>query len=137
MSTQVTHWLTLGEPTDDGRVWAAIIAEYQTGPNESQGTDIEIGTVPMDALDTIQGCEHLHADDSLMLSALDEGTRTEIEGAFEDAPVLNELADRVADASPAQALDGYVLDELPLNARQWAEATGRARSTVARNASED
>jgi len=132
--TQRTKWLTLGEPTGDGRVWAVRHLEFETGPGQSRDDELTIGTVPMGLLDTIDESEHLHTDGSLLLSAVDDDVRAEIGEVFKPDPTLNELADRAADSTPTQALDGYVLDCTPLNAREWAELTNRDRSTVARNA---
>jgi len=134
---QRTEWLTIGEPTGDDRVWAVRRIEYETGPAESRDDDVTIGTVPMDLLDNINESEHLHTDGSLLLSALDDYLRAEIVQPFEPDATLNELAQRAADSTPTQALDGWVLEQTPLNAREWAEMTGRDRSTVARNAADD
>jgi len=127
-------WLTIGESASPERVWAVQRVEYGDGPPESRYNDYTIGTVPMDLLDTIDVLGELHDDTTLLLSALDDDPRAEIEEAFEVDPTLNQLADRAADSTPTQALDGYALDNTPLNAREWAELTDRDRSTVARNA---
>jgi len=132
--TQRTEWLTIGEPTGDGRVWAVRRVEFETGPAESREGRLTVGTVPMDVLDTIDESEHLHTDGSLLLSAVDDDLRAEIREAFKPNAPLTELAERAAVATPTQSLDGYVLDNTPLNAREWAELTDRDRSTVARNA---
>jgi len=132
--TQRTEWLTIGEPTGDGRVWAVRHVEFETGPSQSRDDELTIGTVPMGLLDTIDESEYLHSDGSLLLSALDDDLRSEIEGAFRPEQTLNELAQRAQDTTPTQALDGWVLDKTPLNAREWGDMTDRDRSTVARNA---
>lgn len=137
MTSQVTHWLTFGEPTGRDSVWAARLIEYETGPAESRSDDITIGTVPIDVFNAVQQSDHLHTDGSLMVSALDDETRTMVEEGFDPQTLLNEVATRATETTPTQALDGYVLETLPLNARQWAEMTGRDRSTVVRNAATD
>jgi len=132
--TQRTECLTIGEPTGDGRVWAVRHVEFETGPGQSREDDLTIGTVPMGLLDTIDESEHLHSDGSLLLSAVNDDLRAEIGEAFKPNAALTELAERAAATTPTQALDSWVLDCTPLNAREWAELTDRDRSTVARNA---
>lgn len=78
-----THWLEYGEPIDNDRVEARIRTEWETGPNGLRSDNVELGTIPMELLDVIEGHEHQHEDGSLLLSALDSDERERIEDAFE------------------------------------------------------
>lgn len=46
---------------------------------------------------------------------------------------LERLAELIDDATAAQGVDSYAVEECGLSAAEWARMTGRSRSTVARN----
>lgn len=46
---------------------------------------------------------------------------------------LRKLAKRVSESTAARGLDVYAVEDCGLSAAEWAEMTGRDRSTVSRN----
>jgi len=46
---------------------------------------------------------------------------------------LNRLAELIEKTSAARGVDVYAVEECGLTAVEWAEMTGRSRSTVSRN----
>lgn len=46
---------------------------------------------------------------------------------------LDRLAARVSETTAARGLDVYAVEDCGLSATEWAERTGRDRSTVSRN----
>lgn len=46
---------------------------------------------------------------------------------------LDRLADLITETTAARGVDVYAVKECGLSATEWAEMTGRNRSTVARN----
>jgi len=46
---------------------------------------------------------------------------------------LRRLAQRVSESTAARGLDVYAVEDCGLSAAEWAEMTGRDRSTVSRN----
>jgi len=46
---------------------------------------------------------------------------------------LEKLAQLVEETTAARGMDLYAVDECGLSASEWAEMTGRSRSTVSRN----
>lgn len=46
---------------------------------------------------------------------------------------LERLAARIRDSTAAQGVDAYAVEECGLASAEWAEMTGRDRSTVSRN----
>jgi len=53
---------------------------------------------------------------------------------MQDPTSLDTLAGLIAETSAARGVDLYAVGECGLSAAEWAERTGRDRSTVARNA---
>lgn len=46
---------------------------------------------------------------------------------------LDRLADLISETTAARGVDVYAVEECGLSAAEWAERTGRDRSTVSRN----
>lgn len=46
---------------------------------------------------------------------------------------LDDLAELIAETTAARGVDVYAVEECGLSATEWAEMTGRDRSTVSRN----
>jgi len=66
----------------------------------------------------------------------DEPTAEEILGTHavdQDEPDMGLLARCIESSSAAQGIDAYAVEEHDYSAAEWAELTGRDRSTVSRN----
>lgn len=89
MTTQVTHWLTYGEPIDgEQRVEATHRIIHHTGPNESQDDNVIDGTLSYRGLTIAFGenddADGVHDDRSLCLSSIDDERRGRIMDEFEE-----------------------------------------------------
>lgn len=137
MTAQPTHWLEYGEPIKGRQAVEAVHrVTYETGPDESREDDVTEGTLTFDGLDAgwKDNSDHVHEDNSLLLSALPGDERDRVMTEFDPADAPEQVRRLVASGlSAAEALDYYMVEHENWSHSDWASQRAVSQQAVSKN----